>query len=59
MVSNKGDDMLVFELTPDHEELEIHCDEQGVMELKKQLEFLVGGGGSRTFDDTCLGRNGG
>jgi hypothetical protein len=35
--------MLVFELTPEGDQLEIHADEEGLRRLKKHLEVLLSG----------------
>jgi len=35
--------MLVFELTADADELEIHADEEGIQLLKRQLNDLLAG----------------
>jgi hypothetical protein len=37
------DFMLVFELTPEGDQLEIHADEAGLAVLQRQLGFLVRG----------------
>ncbi|MBZ5656437.1 MAG: immunity protein 32 [Acidobacteriia bacterium] len=35
--------MLTFELNPNHDELTIHTDAEGLQELQKQLGFLLKG----------------
>jgi hypothetical protein len=37
--------MLVFELTPDGDQLEIHADEEGLRRLKNHLDMLLSGEG--------------